>query len=104
MTKWCKGVQYELEEVTLPLIEYRKISKSISWSQFFLFRPLDGFLFEMGFFLDGLFIESTFANSRGVLLFKMNAANIEVDDYKAMMSKTTAHIFQTRNLLKFQFH
>ena len=61
----------------------------LRWASFRL-RPLDGFLFEI-----------TFANSRGWLLFKMNTANIELDDYKTM-SKTTTQIFQPRKMLKCQ--
>ena len=76
------------------------------------FFPLDGLLFEMAFFpLNGLLFDihvgfysrlvsfRTFANSRGGLLFKIDAANIELNDYKTMI-RTTAQVFQPRNMLK----
>ena len=43
----------------------------------------------------------SFGNSRGGLLFKMKAADIETDDYKTM-SKTTTQTFQPRNTLECQ--
>ena len=47
----------------------------------------------MASFLDGLLLEIIFSNSRGGLLFKMNAASSEIDNYKTI-SKTTIQIFQ----------
>ena len=47
----------------------------------FFLGPLDGLLFCLGP-LDGLQTKITFAKSGGGLLFKKNAANIEIDDYK----------------------
>ena len=43
----------------------------------------------------------SFANSRDGLLFKVNAANIEID-YHQTMSKITTQSFQPRNVLKCQ--
>ena len=53
-----------------------------------------GFISRWASFRDGLLFEISFANSRaGGLLFEMNAANIEIDNYKTIR-KTTEDIFQ----------
>ena len=55
--------------------------------------------FFPGFFSRLALFEITFTNSRGGLLFKMNPANIEIDDYKTICT-TTTQIFKQRNMLK----
>ena len=52
-------------------------------------------------FLVWLLFDFAFANSRGGLLFKMIAVNIEIDDYKTKR-RTTAQGFRTRNMLRCQ--
>ena len=63
----------------------------------FILELLDRLLFKMA----GFFLMITSANLRCGFLFKMNAANIGIDEYTTI-NKTTTQIFQPRNMLQFR--
>ena len=63
----------------------------------FILELLDRLLFKMA----GFFLMIISANLRCGFLFKMNAANIGIDEYTTI-NKTTTQIFQPRNMLKFR--
>ena len=84
------GVDYDYRRTNVKR-ERKGIYRKNTWASFPFtalgWALLDDLLFEMG----SLF-EIIFANSRDGLIFNMNAANIEMDNYKTI-SKTTAPIF-----------